>query len=149
MPPTKPRKPVEPKKCGHNWVWIVLYMVIVLAIILGGTKIALVQYNYDKAMDDGTYQAVFLTNGQVYFGQLESLGFGTMQLKDVYYLQVSEDEEAEAEAEAANQNFTLVKLGDELHGPTSDMVINKKQILFWENLRQDSPVLETIQGGGQ
>lgn len=145
MPPASTRKLAKNKKSSNNWIWIVMYAVIVLAIMLGGAKIALVQYDYERSMDEDTYQAVFLTNGQVYFGRLSSLGFGTMRLQDVYYLQVSGNEEEEAE----QQNFSLIRLGDELHGPTSEMIINKRQILFWENLREDSPVIDTIRNGGE
>jgi hypothetical protein len=38
----------------------------------------------------------------------------------------------------------LVKLGSEIHGPTSDMKINRDQILFIENLKPDSQVLKAI-----
>ena len=47
-----------------------------------------------------------------------------------------------------NENVgRLVKLGSlESHKPQDKMVINKGQVMFWENLRLDSPVVKTIQG---
>ena len=148
MPVAKTKKPQSPHTCKGSWIWMVIYFVIILAIILGGLKIIMMQWNYDKSISSETYQAVFLTNGQVYFGQLDNLGMGMMELKDVYYLQVSEDLQAQEEGKEAQQSFTLVKLGDELHKPTSEMAVSKRQILFWENLQSDSPVLQTILTGG-
>ena len=70
------------------------------------------------------YQAVFLTNGQVYFGKIDN----------------SEDKEATA----AQNQLTLAKLGKELHGPEDVMYIERSQVLFWENLTEKSQVVETI-----
>jgi hypothetical protein len=39
------------------------------------------------AIDGSKYQAVFFTNGQVYFGKLSQLNGEYMSLKNVYYLQ--------------------------------------------------------------
>lgn len=86
-------------------------------------------------IDTETYQAIFLTNNQIYFGRLKNISSDYLILSDVYYVKVKED--------GAGQ---LVKLGmGEPHGPKDEMVINQDQILFWENLKFDSPVVKTIQ----
>jgi len=41
--------------------------------------------------------------------------------------------------------FTLVKLGQELHGPEDIMHVNRSQILFYEYLRDDSQLVKTIE----
>ncbi|MFH1536384.1 MAG: hypothetical protein ABID45_00185 [Patescibacteria group bacterium] len=138
------------KCCGGHIPHCLIYCVIILAILLGGAKLALFQYNYSTSIDDDTLQAVFLSNGQVYFGQLGAMGRGVYKLRNVYYLQVTQglqQQEGEEKKEEAETNFSLVKLGDELHQPTSNMYINKDQILFWENLEADSPIIETIVNG--
>jgi hypothetical protein len=38
----------------------------------------------------------------------------------------------------------LVKLGNELHGPTDELYINPNQVVFYEFLRDDSKVVESI-----
>jgi len=40
--------------------------------------------------------------------------------------------------------LSLVKLGNELHGPTDAMHINRDQILFIEDLKDDSNVFQAI-----
>lgn len=93
------------------------------------------QYNKNDFIDQTTYQAVFLTNDQIYFGRLKNINSDYLILSDVYYAKVNED--------GAGQ---LVKLGaGEPHGPKGEMIINQNQILFWENLTPDSPVVKAIQ----
>ena len=38
----------------------------------------------------------------------------------------------------------LIKLGSEIHGPDDEMIINKDQVLFFENLKTDSTVAKSI-----
>jgi hypothetical protein len=93
------------------------------------------------------YQAVFLTNGQVYFGKLESGGPQFIRLKDVYYLQTTQDLQKTDEAKAAdtsNQTQTLIRLGKEIHGPDNEMLISRSQVLFFENISNDGTVGKAI-----
>ncbi|KKS81345.1 MAG: hypothetical protein UV57_C0047G0003 [Parcubacteria group bacterium GW2011_GWD2_43_10] len=89
------------------------------------------------------WQAVFLSNGQVYFGNVTSISPDTIVLKKIYYLQTSGPLQAGGEQQA--QDLALVKLGAELHGPTDEMIINRDQILFIENLKADSKVVKAIE----
>ncbi len=84
------------------------------------------------------YSAVFLLNGQVYFGQMVSNNEKEIILKDVYYLQASTVSEGEA------KKYDLIKLGTEVHGPTSEIFITRSNVLFYERLRSDSEVLKSI-----
>ena len=95
------------------------------------------------------YQAVFLTNGQVYFGTVTNTDRQTLVLDNVYYLQVLNNSSLQGASETATGNqadaqMSLVKLGNELHGPEAEMYINRKQILFIENLKPDSQIVESI-----
>ena len=94
---------------------------------------------------DSNYQAVFLTNGQVYFGKLESSN-SSLVLRDIYYLKVTQalQPAGDQENSAAQPNIQLVKLGSELHGPEDAMYLEKDKVLFWENMRDDSKVVEAI-----
>lgn len=85
------------------------------------------------------YQAIFLTNGQVYFGKIVEADKDFVELKYIYYLQTG-PEDSPNKLEASS----LVKLGNELHGPDDAMYINRQQILFWENLKEDGQVLRAI-----
>ncbi|MEK7116535.1 MAG: hypothetical protein AAB837_00010 [Patescibacteria group bacterium] len=91
------------------------------------------------------YSAVFLTNGQVYFGKMVKNNEKEITLNNVFYIQINENAGKEEIANAINQaRFNLVKLGNELHGPTDELFINKSQVVFYEKLRDDSKVVESI-----
>jgi len=92
------------------------------------------------------YQALFLTNGQVYFGHLGGINNGYVKLTDIYYLQVQQAvQPADAKKDsAANPNVSLAKLGSELHGPEDVMYVSREQVLFWENLKEDGKVAQAI-----
>jgi len=96
--------------------------------------------------DKGEYSAVFLTNGQVYFGKMVRNDGSEIVLNNVYYLQANTGGASEQGTTALGQNtFNLVKLGNELHGPTDELFVNKAQVMFFEYLRDDSKVVESIQ----
>lgn len=105
------------------------------------------------------YQAVFLTNGQVYFGKLTGFPGPAPVLSDVFYLRVGSPAptptpEAKRDPKTgkiiettpapAGANFTLVKLGEEVHGPTDELRLNSDQILFVEDLRAESQLVAAI-----
>ena len=97
-------------------------------------------------IDSSRYQAVFLTNGQVYFGKLSDNGSELIKLSNIWYLQVQQGQQTAADKLKDSQSqITLSKLGNELHGPDDTMSISKDQVLFWENLKNDSKVVKTIQ----
>lgn len=87
------------------------------------------------------WQAVFLVNNQVYFGHLKSYNKGYAVLKDVYYLQVTQ----QLQPPSGQPLLNLIKLGSELHGPEDAMFIPKDRILFWENMKPNSQVAKAIE----
>lgn len=94
------------------------------------------------------YQALFLTNGQVYFGKLSNVDDTYVKLSDIYYLQVQQTVQPDANKNANNNNsnpqVSLAKLGSELHGPEDTMLVNRDQVLFWENIKDDGKVVQAI-----
>lgn len=91
-------------------------------------------------VDASTYQAVFLDNGQVYFGKLDPKSRNSFyELTDVFYITNTAVVELNDTA-----NLSLRKLGAEAHGPTDMMLINRDHILFVENIKPDSKVFEAI-----
>jgi hypothetical protein len=129
---------------------------IILAVAAVGAVLILItagwllyQRSGAGAIDSSKYQAVFFTNGQVYFGKLQQLGGGYMKLTNVYYIQSQDDQNTDNPQEGDEESqpeMKLVKLGNELHGPEDAMMISKEQILFFENLKPDGDVAKTIAG---
>ena len=124
------------KKNILNTVGVLTVVVLVLAIALLSIKINLSRDNFRKMSDPNAYQALFLSNDQIYFGHLKNnRGSGYLTLTDVYYVKIGDDSTGQ-----------LVKLGQiEPHRPQNEMIINRDHVLFWENLSPDSPVVQTIQ----
>jgi len=94
------------------------------------------------AVDGNKWQAVFLTNGQVYFGHLSEVNKEYAKLENIYYLRAAEQLQPSSDQPQANIN--LVKLGNEVHGPEDKIFIPKEQIVFWENMKSDSSVVQVI-----
>ena len=82
------------------------------------------------------YQAVFLDNGQVFFGKAE-VGPEFVTVRDVFYIQNTMTQETK---EVRN---ILVKRGQEWHGPDS-MYINKTHVVLIEPVSHDSQVAKLI-----
>lgn len=110
-------------------VLLVLLAVVAGAVYLGRTFVGRSPAAAEH-IDHGAYQAVFLTNGQVFYGKLTIPDGDTYLLTDVYYLVTGD----------AGQAGRLVKRGGEVQGPREPMVILAKQVLWFENMRDDSEV---------
>jgi hypothetical protein len=82
--------------------------------------------------------AVFLLDGQAYFGHLEENALsGTLVLRDVYYF-------ADASKTTADLQIALTKRGSEVHQPVSEMRIRRDKVLVVEHVTQSSPVARAI-----
>lgn len=91
------------------------------------------------------WHAVFLTNGQVYFGKMEGRGGQYVTLKDIYYIQVQQQQQEGQQDQQQEAQISLVKLGNELHGPVDEMTINRDHILFFEEMKNDAKVVDAIE----
>ena len=83
------------------------------------------------------YQAVLLTNGSAYFGQLEGLGTPYPVLRDVFYVQSAQDPQTKAVSNI------LVKRGKEWHSPDR-MILNANMIVLVEPVSPTSRVAQLI-----
>ncbi len=138
--------PAKQSKQKKSITWVIA-LLVALVVLVGGW-FAWQKLSVDNGIDSGKYQAVFFTNGQVYFGKLTVLNDGHLKLTNVFYVQSQDDTKTEKAAEgevAANQNnMQLIKMGNEVHGPEDTMIINRDQVLFYENLKPDGKVSQTI-----
>ena len=93
-----------------------------------------------SGIDRGTYQAVFLTNNQVYFGKLKNAGGDFLTLKNAHSLQVASTDPGAIPPVSLN----IVSLKNQAHAPVDTMYIPREQVLFWENLTADSQAIKVI-----
>lgn len=133
-------------------VILVAVVAVLLIVVLAGAVMFMKQdkvAGMDSVKKD-QYQAVFLTNGQVYFGKIEEMGKSQLKLTNIYYLQVQQSvQPAEQKKDGDQAQISLAKLGDELHGPEDTMYVAKDQMLFWENLKDNGKVVQAIKNAGQ
>lgn len=132
---------------------VLVVLLIIVAIVIA-SALAVGAFAGRETTDDlvkeNQIQAVFLDNGQVYFGNLSDTDKSYVRLTNIYYLQVNqqvqpEQSEPGEEQTAQDQSqISLAKLGNELHGPEDEMFIQNSKIVFWENLKADGQVSEAI-----
>ncbi len=144
---------------------VVTILVIVVVILLGVMVFPTIKDKFsssENGIDENAYYAVFLSNGQVYFGHLSNVSKDFPELNDIYYLQLNQQQQQQEQQQAQVQpaegeqpelqdqsqeqqpELSLVKLGKELHGPEDKMVLNQEHILFYEKLTDDSNVVKAI-----
>jgi hypothetical protein len=137
---SKSRK-IKPRHIFVSAATMILIFIIVLSAIF------FYRNSTGASIDGGEYQALFLTNGQVYFGKLQTLNSEYMKMTDIFYLQAKTGTSSTNPQATTNQQSTdvqLIKLGSEVHGPEDQMIISKSQILFFENLKKDGKVSDSI-----
>ena len=81
------------------------------------------------------YSAVYLASGDIYFGKLS--WFPNPRLVNVWFIQKSVD----------NQNqpqLNLLPFSSVSWGPTDEIFLNSKEIIFWTRLRNDSQIAKVI-----
>ncbi|MDB5170508.1 MAG: hypothetical protein JWO35_202 [Candidatus Saccharibacteria bacterium] len=116
---------------------VILLVSLIAAVSLGGNTSA-----EEKYVDSSKLQAVFLNTGQVYFGKVKELNSKYFVVSNIYYLQTSGG--TGTDAAKTNTSVSLVKLGCELHEPYDQMVINRDQVTFWENLQDNGQVAQAV-----
>ena len=103
--------------------------------------------NSSTGVNSSEFQAIFLTNGQVYFGKLTDTNNTYVKMADIYYLQVQQSVQPAGNTGSSSSNnskISLTKLGNELHAPEDAMYIARDQVLFWENLKGNGKVVQAI-----
>lgn len=96
----------------------------------------------------GPRQAIFLGDGQIYFGYASSMRNEIVTLVDVYYLLPSPTANNSISGPATAQKVDLIKLGvggvDDLVGAIDKMEINRDAIKYIENMKDDSQINQKI-----
>lgn len=111
---------------------------ILAAVIAGGVLGAAVDPASLPFVGKEQISAVFLLDGEAYFGHLQDLPWsGTIVLRDVYYLN-------DASKVTTDLPVGLVKRGNELHQPVDVMYIRRDKVLAVERVTLTSPIGQAI-----
>lgn len=148
--------PSGSSKGSNNSSWLKGLVTLIVIIILIGGGIYLIADFIGISLPgggamklQGDWQAIFLTNGQVYFGKIAKIDSEIIALNSIYYLQVvtqplQRSAEGETPPQQPEQRLTLIKLGNEIHGPMDEMMINRDHVIIIEDLKNDSRVVQAI-----
>ena len=130
-----------------NQIFKTLIIIIIVVVVLGAGSLGLGKFkNSDQNVNSAGFQAIFLANGQTYFGKMSAVNGPYIKITNVYYLQVQQavQPDEKKKVDDSKQEFTLTKLGNELHGPEDAMYVSRDQVLFWENLKDNGKVVQAI-----
>jgi len=116
-------------------VWVVLIALIVIAVGLG---VFFMRGNISAiGGDNNARTAVFLTNGQVYFGFMSDQNEQYITLSNIFYIKSTD-------TSSDTNKLTLVKLGSEVYGPEDSMKINRDHVLYLEKMKEHSKIADAI-----
>lgn len=116
------------------WTFGRWFVVAAVAVVVGAT----VDPGALPFTGSEKLSAVFLLDGQAYFGHIEDLPWSdTIGVTDVYYLD-------DARKTTTDLPVGLLKRGSELHQPADGMRIRRDKVLAIERVGLDSPVARAI-----
>lgn len=98
-------------------------------------------------IDSDRIQAVFLTDGTVYFGKVRSGGAEWVVLKDARFLRTAEGDAAKDASDTEAPSTQLAPVSTRPEGGTGDLRINANEITLVEDLATKSPISRAFQGG--
>jgi hypothetical protein len=127
---------------GYALVALVAAAIVVLIVIAISNRLSSSD-SLASAINSKDYQAVFLTNNEVYFGKLSSPGGGFYDLTHVYRLTAQP-----ANRKGQPLQRTLVKVVTDIQSPEDLLVINKSAILYMENLSPNGKATQLMNAGG-
>jgi hypothetical protein len=110
---------------------------LIVAIILLMILVYISFVDKTKAIKN-PYYAVYLQTGDMYFGKLSR--FPKLILSDVWFIQASVEEQG---------GVDLIKYSNAMFGPEDKMEINRENVVWISKLRDDSQVVNYIQGNIQ
>ena len=138
-PAATPTQPASPG--SKKWLWIGVAIGIVL-FLAAGAVVRHTVFSGPKPASD-RYQAVFLDNGQVFFGKLKNTTGTYLTLEKAYYTTKTSTSDGDDKKTDSN-NVSISKVGNEVYGPDETVQVRAEQVLFWQNLKEDSKVAEVI-----
>ena len=127
----------------RSWRWLTAHRALLRNVGIGlvvfvAAVLATQWWDYTvPTLGRARYQAVFLANGQTYFGRYYDRIGAYAKIEDVYYLQQSGGSDADT-----SPTTRIVRRGAELHAPASRMLVPKSAILFVEDLTDASPIAQ-------
>ncbi|MFH1426458.1 MAG: hypothetical protein ABIG66_03410 [Candidatus Kerfeldbacteria bacterium] len=138
---------------GMTWGKLIVKFVVMGIFIIGGIfvyKSVVVQPMLPDGLSSDAKKAVFLNDGQVYFGEIKEVNSEFILIQNPYYLQtatVLQGTTNDEDKQKLKKQLQVVPLGSEgmqLHGPERAMYVRWDAIKYIENMTESSEVLQII-----
>ncbi len=136
----------KPRKVWYKNISKLVVTPIVAVIAVGFIAAWLWLIPHGQRIDGNSYQVVYISTGQAYFGKLQNTGGDYLVIQDPYVIQ--DVKQADSKKKATTET-TLVKVEDQVYGPDNSMALRADSVLFWQNLRTDSKVTQAIKSKEQ
>ena len=111
--------------------------VVIIVILL----LPVLSQQRSQKIDPTKYQVVSLVTGQVYFGKLQNSTGEYLTLTSPFTERAAPVEKADS---ATPSQTILIKVHDQTYGPDDSIAVRADQVIFWQNLRDDSKVTQAI-----
>jgi hypothetical protein len=130
-------------------ITLLIVVIVVVALAIVGWMIWSSQHS-NPGIDSNKYQAVAMVDGTNYFGKLTVVNSDYLKLSNVYYLkpQAASTTGTDTTDQSTANNFSLVNFKDVVYGPENVIIIQKSQVLFYENLDPNGKVAQAISQAG-
>lgn len=123
----------------------VINTILIVLIVLLVTAAAFFYISAKKhALFEKSFQVVALDTGEVFFGKVKYQKKDIVELSNVYYLPINASDLFSQDFNANSDSLSVIKIGNELHGPEDSMFILQEHIVFIQNLRENSAVVAAI-----
>ena len=160
--PKEPQQPAEePARVAHrpaptprsskpkrSFKWLIISVVIVVVVVLlavGGWLLWSRSQNTDSAINQSEYQAVFLTNGQIYVGKLSPYNSTYLKLTGAFIASSSQPSTVSKDGSTDNGVIQLKKVTDTILGPHDAIFIERSQVMLYENLQPNGKTTKSIE----
>ena len=139
--------PAHAKDLSRFRKQILIFVILIFVLALIFVYVSFWQNGYIKNITQvikfrNSYQAVFLSNDQVYFGKITELTNKYIVLNNPYYIQINQTTVSE---ENPQPEMKLIAIKDEFHKPKDFMLIEKSSVIFIEELRDTSQIVDIIE----
>ena len=137
------------RKTGDYRRAIFTFAVLIFVLVLFFTGVSLWQDGTVRnAMQlinyKDSYQVVFLASGQAYFGRIAEITNEYVKLEDAFSIKVQQAPTGE-DSTATQSEIKLLSIEDEFYQPEGYMLIEKNAVLFIEELKDSSSIIEIME----
>ena len=141
------KQPENEKKSRKGLLWTIIIAAVVIILGVGGWFYWSSTKNADTAIDSSLNQMVLLTSGQILFGKLSVLNDDSYKMTNVYYAQSNSasGDTTDSSATVSQNGIQLIHITDGNIKPKDEVIVMKKQVVYYENLQSDSKVTQLIQ----